>query len=271
MIVDLAATLDQLENGQRLLIDVRGSVGTASRLNDFFTRTADPIDAVTPAAPTASVALSKLSVGALNRALNDQSGGVHVLSARIGQGDARGLWILVDRLTHSGGLSGTVTTAQTANLPTAALPRYTDGVGVMAAVTIWSAIGATASTVSVSYTNSDGTPGRTSTATAIGGSSAQAASRLIVIPLQPGDLGVRSVESVTIAGTTGTAGDFGVVLFKPLGAIFNNAHENYAEPNFITGWAGALPDIDDACLGLIKMGSSDITTVGNIALTLGVG
>jgi hypothetical protein len=39
---------------------------------------------------------------------------------------------------------------------------------------------------------------------------------MIILPLQEGDSGVRSVESVTVLATTGTAGNFGVTLFKPL-------------------------------------------------------
>jgi hypothetical protein len=116
-------------------------------------------------------------------------------------------------------LSGTVTTAQTTNLPTAALTRYTSGVGVMASLEITTAVGTTATTATVSYTNSAGVAGRTSPAVTFGGTNDRQASQVQLVPLQAGDVGVRSVESVTLAASTGTAGAFGVTLFRPLAAL----------------------------------------------------
>jgi hypothetical protein len=130
-----------------------------------------------------------------------------------------GYWLLGDRLSHQGGLSGTVITAQTTNLPTAALTRYTSGEGVLAALEIYTAIGTTATTVTASYTNSAGVAGRLSESVVIGGAGFNEVGRLILLPLQEGDTGVRSVQSVTVLATTGTAGNFGVTLFKPLFAM----------------------------------------------------
>jgi hypothetical protein len=61
--------------------------------------------------------------------------------------------------------------------------------------------------------------GRISTATTIGGGFYREVGILIPIPLQGADKGFRSIESVTVAGTTGTAGNFGVCLYKPLAMI----------------------------------------------------
>lgn len=127
------------------------------------------------------------------------------------------LW-LCDRLSHQGGLSGTVTTAQTTNLPTAALTRST-GEHVFAALEIYTQIGTTATTVAASYTNQGGTAGHTTLAVPFGGTGNREVGRLIILPLQEGDYGVDSVESVTVTATTGTAGNFGVTLFKPLMAF----------------------------------------------------
>jgi hypothetical protein len=128
-----------------------------------------------------------------------------------------GVMIICDRLGHQAGLSGTVTSAQTTNLPTAALTRYTSGVGVMAAITVWTQLGATPTTATVSYTNQAGTAGRTSPAVSLPASAS--ARRMFVVPLAAGDTGIRSVESVTLAGSTGTAGNFGITLFKALMSI----------------------------------------------------
>ena len=136
----------------------------------------------------------------------------------IGRGGG-GSYIVADRLSHQGGLSGIVTTPQTTNLPTAALTRYTSGVGVMAALEITTIVGTTATTVSVSYTNSAGVAGRTSPAVTFGGTNDRQTAQVQLVPLQAGDVGVRSVESVTLAATTGSAGAFGVTLYKPLIAL----------------------------------------------------
>lgn len=130
--------------------------------------------------------------------------------------NGNGCVMMADRLSHQGGLSGTVTTAQSTNLPTAALTRYTDAVGVWGAFEIYTQIGTTATTITCSYTNSAGTAGRTSIAITFGATNNREAGRLLPFPLQAGDVGVKSVENVTVLATTGTAGNFGVTLFRPL-------------------------------------------------------
>lgn len=176
--------------------------------------------------------------------------------------------MLIDRLSHQGGLSGTTATAQTTNLPTAALPRYTNGVGVMAALEIYSAIGSTATTATISYTNQDGVSGRISKPVVIGGSNENTASRFIPIPLQDDDTGVLSVQSVTLAASTASAGNFGITLFKPL-MIFPNFAPvvDAIQPrtfNTLVGGFGCCPEIlDDACLGLLGIANS--TNVGVVS------
>lgn len=175
--------------------------------------------------------------------------------------------MLIDRLSHQGGLSGIVATAQTTNLPTAALSRYTSGDGVMAALEIYTAVGATAQTATCSYTNQAGTAGRTSKPVAFGATGNNAAGRFILLPLQDGDTGVRSVESVLLSGSTVTAGNFGVTLFKPIRQFSNAAGQNQGiqTPYYdaILGGGGNLPEIiDTACLGLIV--SVNATGVGVI-------
>jgi hypothetical protein len=130
-----------------------------------------------------------------------------------------GTVFLYDRLSHQGGLSGTVTTEQTTNLPTAALTRNTSGAGVFAFVEIYSGIGTTATTLTIRYTNQSGTPNQVSKAIVFGGASVNQSSVAYLIPLADGDTGIRSVEGVTLAGSTTTAGNFGVTLGKMLAVI----------------------------------------------------
>ena len=174
----------------------------------------------TPATPTTSVALDKNSAQSMGPIPAISTGRLTMLGARINTSTyGAAAMMVVDLLNVNGGLNATLTTAQTTNLPTAALTRYTSGEGVMAGIVIYTIIGTTATTVTISYTNSAGVSGRTSTATTFGGGFYREIGVLLPIPLQAGDTGIRSIESVTVTATTGTAGNFGVCMFKPLAMI----------------------------------------------------
>lgn len=110
---------------------------------------------------------------------------------------------------------------------TLTLPRYTSGAGVkcMAVVTTPMSLNAN---VTISYTNQDGVSGRTSTfqlqaASTVGGiisnaNSSNAGGRgSPFVPLQNGDTGIRSIESVTHASSAG--GFYALVLVKPLAGL----------------------------------------------------
>jgi len=161
--------------------------------------------------------------------------------------------LFIDRLSETGGLVCNVNTEQETNLPTAALTRYTSGEGVFAALEIYIATGATAVNATIKYTNQAGTPNRVSKPHAFGNGNntighGQVFS-FIVMALQDGDTGVRSVESVTLSATTGAAGNFGVVLFKPLFITPVSSHNSYGQKFFefnpLIGCGGALPRIYD--------------------------
>ncbi len=169
----------------------------------------------TAGGPSSPIALNSGSSGALNRQTPVMP--TWIKSVRYGHTTAPIL--IVDRLTQMGGLSGIVTGTVTTNLPTAALTRHTSGAGVMALIEQDSQVGATASTLSVSYTNSSGVTGRTSPAVSFGGTNDRGAMMSTPLPLQVGDVGIRSVESVTLASTTSTAGDYGIALVKPLAIV----------------------------------------------------
>lgn len=171
----------------------------------------------------------------------------------------QGSIIIYDRLSHQGGLSGTTAaTAQTTNLPTAALTRYTSGEGVMAFLEVYTAVGATGTTAIASYTNQAGTSGQTTLATAFGATGFNAAGRMVLLPLAVGDSGVQAVASVTLTATTGTAGNFGVTLAKPLFSIplRDNTQQSSIENLFSMGF---IPEFGtNACLmrGYIMVSAS---------------
>jgi hypothetical protein len=222
------------------------------------------------ATPTTSVACDNTTTGAINRETPIGLGTfdyrlVDTTQDRNASSGATHICMIADRLNHSGGLSGIVTTAQTTNLPTAALTRYTDGVGVMIGIEIYTAVGATATTLTASYTNQAGTAGQTTKAVVFGSTNFSAAGRLIVLPLQDGDTGVKSVESVTVLATTGTAGNFGVTLFKPLSflhpGIINIQNYGGSITNALIGGGSMMEQYKQGCCLFLTGGYLSATTI----------
>ncbi len=146
---------------------------------------------------------------------------------------------------------------------TAPLPRHVDGAGVqLMPVVVAGQTGGQPFTVS--YTNQDGVAGRTTTSVLM---STQFVNGTILcsqnggatyphggpfLPLQNGDTGVRSVQSVTIGGT-GDVGLFALVLVKPLASISLYEITAASETDFLLD-AATLPVIeDDAYLNFIAL------------------
>jgi hypothetical protein len=141
---------------------------------------------------------------------------------------------------------------------TSTLPRYTDGDGVQVmAVSVAGRTGG--QSFFINYTNSDGVSGRISqtviqNSVSVNGSivtsdRASANARGPFIPLQEGDTGVRSIESVTMLGAD--VGLFSLVLVKPLAQLSLRGIDAPVEVNYFTDF-GQLPRIeDDAYLNFI--------------------
>lgn len=167
--------------------------------------------------------------------------------------------ILCDFILYYPSIDDSSTDAQPMD-NTITLPRWTDGVGVqILPVSVAGRTGGQQFTVS--YTNSDGTAGRTSTATtqnsaaAIGTivSSATATANAAnpFLPLQDGDSGVRSIESVTMLGAD--VGLFSLILVKPLAVTLVRGIDACVEKDFLVHGA-ALPEIkDDAYLSFVGL------------------
>lgn len=68
--------------------------------------------------------------------------------------------------------------------------------------------------VNVTYTNQAGTGSRTTGATAVPGGAAATVGRCWQLPLQAGDSGVQSIQ--TVVGTVASAGTFNVMVLRPL-------------------------------------------------------
>lgn len=161
-----------------------------------------------------------------------------------------GTLILYDRLLHIGGLSGTVTTAQTVG---GTITRNTGGKGNFAFAEIYTQIGSTATTITMSYTDQDGNSGNTSTGVVFGGTNFREATRAIFLPLAANDSGIQSIQSVTLAASTTTAGNFGIVMGRILAYIGVGVAGAAGWRDYITGLP-SIPKIDDgSCLSLLWM------------------
>jgi len=131
-----------------------------------------------------------------------------------------GMLLLCDRLWHNGGFTITSNTSQTVNsvaFPARDNNGSANGEGVLLGLEISSGAGAAAPTITVSYTNSDNTAGRTalnSFATA----NSPAAGSFFPIGLQATDKGVRSVQSLTLSASW-LSGTMNLVAYRVLAAI----------------------------------------------------
>lgn len=214
-------------------------------------------------AAAAVAACDKTTVGAL-QFTNSAGSAVKRLvqgftASGAGNIDVSPLFVM-DRLLACGGLSGTVTTAQTVG---GTIGRYTGGTGNQIWIEVQSDIGGASTTVTASYTNEAGTAGRTTIARRLGSGPYNAAHSAHQLPLQAGDLGVRSVQSVTLAATTGTAGDFAVVVYHPLAFLIGRGT---SQGPF--GQLGGLPEIvDDACITFITHeGQGGVEIIGMLCM-----
>ena len=163
-----------------------------------------------------------------------------------------GVYLLYDRLFHEGGLDATSTAAQTVqgSPATPALTRYTGGTGNIAYYEIYTQIGATSRTLTMTYTNQAGTGSRTSTIN-IGATGFREVTRMQRIPLAAGDSGIQSIQEIQLSLSTGTVGNFGITIAQPLAWIPVNVAGTMGWRDYTTGLPG-IPVIDpDACLSLM--------------------
>ena len=130
------------------------------------------------------------------------------------------------------------------------LPRHTSGEGVQMMAVVTAPHTAAGPTFDVSYTNQAGVSGRTSGRATFGAqtvngtllTSAPATAGCIgaFLPLQVGDTGVRSVESVTIQ-TLGDVGLFTLVLVKPLADVCLRGIDAPSEVDYFRDQGGQMP------------------------------
>jgi len=158
--------------------------------------------------------------------------------------------MLFDMLVAMSGLSGTLLTPQGVSLP--ALPRYDTPDGGVEAYLEWYTItGTTARNLTVTGTALDGDP-MTLDMPVAGGPTVR---QMTHIPPAPGRPGWRTITQVQWDASTGTAGNFGITLLKPIRKVTVGPGIDSALDFLRVGLAEFLPD---ACLsaGLLASGSA---------------
>lgn len=178
-----------------------------------------------------------------------------------------------DRLMHMGGLNGTLTTAQTANVDIGA-NLATSNLDVRKGDANYSDIqwwlewytdtGGTAVTATVNVTYNDDTSGNL---TGVSLAATRRASFMQplngLIPSADSGKYIKDVNTVTLSATTGTAGSFGVTATRYRAALY----QPLANARFTADWAGlGLPEIPNtSCLMLIQLAGA--TSTGTIRAT----
>lgn len=166
---------------------------------------------------------------------------------------------LVDVQGYWPGINMNVNTAQT--LLGTPVHRYTDGAGCRLFLSARATTGATAHNLAVSYTNSGSVGSRTLPVTV-----ACTASAIVphivhsgvaannygpFLPMASGDVGVKSVQTVTLSAASGTASTAALVLARPLAQIPLSIAALMTEKDFWNQLPSAPQIKDGACLGFL--------------------
>jgi hypothetical protein len=212
-----------------------------------------PVALVYTALPNGAV-MTNVTVGALSQGLTNPTGTdkKYLLTWGYSSATQINMACLVDLLVAVGAIpTNTVTTAQTIN--SVALTRQTSGTGVMVVFEITTALGVTASNMTVTYTNQSGTAARSTGAIALTPSGIVGRLQPIAtvqpfMPLQSGDFGVRSVETFTVSALMG-AGQMALHLALPLHFVPGIAANAYVERDSTTQIDG-ITELQNASLVL---------------------
>jgi len=261
----MITTLDGLvnalgNNSSRILIDKASIAGqTASTYISLWRATGQPGQGAIPGAVANCTHLTKGAIGFAQQTAPATSYGAYLEISAAGSSTSVEIH---DRLVHMGGLSGTLTTAQTVGINLNSITadnmvarlgdsNYSD---VQWWLEWYTATGATAVTATVDVTYDDGTTGTLSASLA----AARPASFMTplngLIPAAGAGKFIRGVTSVTLSATTGTAGSFGVTATRPRMTL-SGPQGSF---KYTADWAAlGLPEIyNSSCLFIVLMNAS---------------
>lgn len=180
-----------------------------------------------------------------------------------------------DRIAHMGGLSGIVTTAQTAalNLHSSGLNPLAERIGDPAFndiqwwLEVYTTMGATGVNATVNVTYHDGTTGNL-TVLALG-ATPRAGRMYPLNGLNTSGKWIRAINNVTLSATTGTAGNFGFTATRRRVDIAIGLANSQSEKDFIALASGQLPN--SSCLFMIMPCSTTSTGLLRMAGKLALG
>ena len=175
--------------------------------------------------------------------------------------------MLYDRLVGVSGITLDSTGDKTVN--SAALTRYTSGIGVEAWLEITTAqVGSTTLSMS-SYTNDAGTAARDGASATFAGLNQRT---MFFLPLKDGanDKGVRSLETINVSVETASAGVANLILLKPI-AYIPIPPEASNEREFVLDLSKYPRIYDDATLALMAFcgSSGSFQVTGGLELVYG--
>lgn len=176
---------------------------------------------------------------------------LHLGKAAVSAGSV-GTLVVYDRLWHNSGFVGNTASAQTISTPPTLTRPDANGAGVEIWMEVYSAMGASAATFTVTYTNQGGTGSRSATYSMP--ANALTVGQIVPFAFDSGDTGARTVSQVQLSGSTGTAGDFGLVLLRRLAEI---PVKVAGSGELLDALDLALVDVDnDACLAFMWFANS---------------
>lgn len=264
-ITGIDGIVNGLATGQNLRIDKVAIANTVA--GQFFSHWKTASMPLVGATPTTAELLSSSSTGSMVWA--NPTGGQKTYIGRVSTFPSLGgnQLFLVDRLGHMGGLNGTSVTEQTVdlNLTTGGTNRAarigaTDYSDLTWYLEWYADTGATVRNATVKYTNGAGTPDLT---IVVPLTATVRASRMI--PIQAAD-NISIVQSVTLDGSTGTAGNFGVTATRLITDINAGPPASFT----IMDWQQlGLPTVEDsACLTTIALAGATTTAAINSYIRL---
>lgn len=266
-------TRDQLvdalgNNSSRIILDKSSITGqTASTYVSMWRATGQPGQG---AIPGAAAVCNNTTIGGMNFTQQTAPATSYGAYLDLATGNASMTLEIHDRLAHMGGLSGTVTTAQTVGIDLNTMGGTNNitvrkGNSNYSDVSWWlewySTTGVTVVNATVNVTYDDGSTGNL---TAISLAATRPASHMIglnlYVPAAQAGLFIRGVNTVTLSATTGTAGSFGVTATRQR-MVLGCPIANYKQ---VANWADlGLPEIyNESCLFPIVLTST--TSSGTI-------
>lgn len=256
-----------LGGAQRLIVNKANVTAVAGRTLSLWSAAGQPgVGSTTLGNATSGAVPVSTDTGAVPFT-NPGSGNSYLAGIR-GMSAATGLIIIYDLLWcwDSPSWSVTATTAQSTVSPTALTRPDSTGASTAMWIETLAVGGAASGTCTISYTNSSGTAGHSSSllATKI---SAPPIGTIERMTLQAGDSGVQSVQSLTHSATW-TSGTFRLAIVREVAAVPCTANVGFMYDAYDLG----LPRVyDSACLGVAFSANSTATgpTVMTISLAQG--